>query len=230
MIGCIQVPDAITLIVKHDGVCIQIIGKILLEDLVDLTVFILEDHISLAVYCLDVALIGIQLVSHRVAAVEDDHLRAADHLCQQRPHIGVIHGKGRTVDHGDLLFDLPIPWKLYLFIIPHTIELNDDSVRLVLFLQFGQSRGVEVLFLLDHFHHRAGLGQKSWIILQFSLLTDDQQCFSLGLEIRLAQSERNEPCLAALQKTVNHIYGLHTNTSFSIETILPACPHPALTR
>lgn len=69
MIHGIQIPDAVALVVQYDGILTQIVGQILLEDLVDLTVGVLEDHICGRIDCLDVTLVYIQILD-AVATVE----------------------------------------------------------------------------------------------------------------------------------------------------------------
>lgn len=69
MIHGIQIPDAIALVVQYDRILIQIVGQILLEDLIDLTVGILEDHICGRIHRFDVALVYIQILD-TVATVE----------------------------------------------------------------------------------------------------------------------------------------------------------------
>ena len=156
MIHGIQIPDAIALVVQYNRILIQIVGQILLEDLIDLTVGILEDHICGRIHRFDVALVYIQILD-TVATVENDHLGLTDHLCQQRFHICVVHREGGAVNGRDLLLYFPVPGKRHVLTIPHTVILDDDTGGLVLLLQLDQMIRSKLLFLFDQYDIRMTL-------------------------------------------------------------------------
>ncbi len=219
MLHGIQVPDSVSLIVQVDNGLVQVIGQVLLKDLVNLSFGIFEDDIRIGIYCLDISLVGIQLLPDRVAAVEDNHLRLADHLSQKGTHIGVIHGKRRTVNCGNLLFYVPVPGKLCIFVIPHTVILYNDTFRLVALLQSRQICRIEILFPLNQLHLRAAFFQKCGIVFVFPFLAEDQQSLAPDLKIVLGQSKADKFRLPALQKTVNHIYRFHLYPAFPIRVL-----------
>ena len=185
MIHGIQIPDAVALVVQYDGILAQIVGQILLEDLVDLTVGVLEDHICGRIDCLDVTLVYIQILD-AVATVENDHLRLTDHLCQQRLHVGIVHGEGGAVDGRDLLFHFPVPGKLHILEVPHAVILDNDTGGLILLLQFDQMIRIELLFLFNQHHVRTAFFKKCGIVLILTLFAEDEQGPALDLEIRLS--------------------------------------------
>ena len=72
MIQGIDIPDTIAHVVQHNGIAVQIEGKILFKYLVDFPVAVLKDNIRLLVDRLYITLIAVQILN-AVAAVENDH-------------------------------------------------------------------------------------------------------------------------------------------------------------
>ena len=156
MIHGIQIPYSITLVIQFNHLRLQIIGKILFHNLIDLSVGILEYNFRLGIYGLHIPLVAAQIL-HPVATVKDNQFRLPDLLRQQGFHIRKIHGKSGSVNGRDLLLYPPMPGKLHLLIIPHTVVFNDDALRLMLLFQLNQPAGNKILFLVNRFKHRAAL-------------------------------------------------------------------------
>ena len=130
MIHTVKIPDPVGIIIQNDLLGGKIIGEIFLKYLIDLAVRIFKYNICLLVDSLDVSAVIWKFFPHTVTAIENNELRLSDHLSQQRSHICVIHGEGGSVYNGDLLVYLPVPGQLTVFVIPYTVPLNDDAVRL----------------------------------------------------------------------------------------------------
>ena len=209
MIHAVQIPDSIALVIQRYGFPGQIIRQIFFKNFVDLAIGIFKNHIRRRIHSFYIALVHIQLIPHSVAAIKNDHLRLADHFRQKRTHICIVHGECRTVNGSDLLFNLPIPGQLHVFIIPHSVKFNDNPFRFMLLFQAGQIFRVEILLVLNPLNLCPASFQKLTVIFLLTLLTENQKRLSLHLKIGLCQCKADKLCLSALQKTIDHIYGFH---------------------
>ena len=207
MIHGVHKPDAVILRKNIDHGSVYVKRHFILENVVQLSLFILKDRFRSLIRHFDAAAVGRKRI-FSFAPVKYHHIAGSYHVHKDRFHICHIELEGTSVHAGDLLLHAPSFWFLKLMKIahqPHSVIFYDHALRLMKNIHGDKPLRGKILLLFDDLHRRVAHLQHTCVILLLSFLAENEKSLSIYIKVILLQGKIQERSLSAFQEPCNQI-------------------------